>query len=177
MTRGRGKPRLPWKRGPRAWEIAQRGESILSALDSSHRGFYSLRRAAKLLCISTQPVRAWIRLGHLKLGGPRRQISRETLRRFVIDLQRRAEPFDSYNYVNRFACNQKTLSRRWGKFFYVRFKWPKEKNALSPLELAKLVGCHPSLVIKAIRAGKVFGHRRTPYRWAITKRAWHRSFY
>jgi hypothetical protein len=175
--RGRGKSRLPWKRGPRAWEIAQRGESILAALDSSHRGFYSLRRAAKLLGISTQPVRDWIRLGYLKLGGPRQQISRETLRRFITGLKRRAEPFDSYNYVNRITYNRKTPSRAWRTLGVARFKWPKDKKFLTPSELAKLIACHPSLVIKAILAGVVFGYRRTPCRWAITKRAWQRSFY
>jgi len=87
-----GKPRLPWKRGPRAWEIAQRADSIMAALHASRRGFYSLRKAAKLLGVSTQPVRDWIRLNHLKRDGPRQQISRGELKRFVHELTKRAKP-------------------------------------------------------------------------------------
>jgi hypothetical protein len=168
----RGKPRLPWKRGPVAWEIAQRADSILETLKASRRGFYSLRRTAKLLGISTQPVRDWIRLGYLKREGPRGQIAKGGLDRFLGDLEKRAEPFDPRNYLERIPRTYpfKKLGR-------VRFEWPKGRDALKPSELATLAGCHPSLVIKAIRCRKLRGRRRSPCRFEISKAAWHNAWF
>ncbi len=110
-----GKPRLPWKRGPRAYEIAQRADQILETLDTERRGFYSLRRAARVLGVSTQPVRDWLRLGQLKRDGPRRQISRAELVRFINKLVERAEPFDPSNYVRRIEHHRKVESWKWRK--------------------------------------------------------------
>jgi hypothetical protein len=170
-------PRLPWKRGPRAWEIVQRADGILETLNDTRRGFYSLRRTAKLLGISTQPVRDWIRLGQLKRDGPRRQISRTELKRFIYELIRRAEPFDPGNYVDRIEHNRKHPSWPWRKLVMADFTWPKGRDLLTPSELAGLIGCHPSLIIKAIMAGRVSAHRRTPGRWAVTRRSWRRRFF
>ena len=175
--RNRARPRLPWKRGPRAWEIAQRAETILKTLAADRRGYYSLRRTAKILGISTQPVRDWIRLGQLEREGPRQQIRRTELERFLDELVQRAEPFDSWSYVRRIEKNRKTPSWQWRKLTFAQFQWPKEQKELSPAHLAKLIGCHPSLIIKAILAGRVQGHRRTRCRWAITRRAWRQAFY
>jgi hypothetical protein len=65
-----GKPRLPWKRGPIAWEVANRADEILEALAENRRRFLSLRRASEMLGVSTQPLRDWIKLGYLKQDGP-----------------------------------------------------------------------------------------------------------
>jgi hypothetical protein len=173
----KGVLRLPWKRGPRAWEIAQRAESILEALSSSRREFYSLRRTAELLGISTQPVRDWIRLGQLKREGPRRQISRSELRRFLTVLLSRAEPYDPENYLERIEHHRKVPRSRWCKILMARFVWPKGTVSLNPSRLAGLVGCHPSLITKAIRAGRLHGSRRTPHRYVITHLAWQRANY
>jgi hypothetical protein len=173
----RGVLRLPWKRGPRAWEIAQRAESILEALSLSRREFYSLRRTAMLLGISTQPVRDWIRLGQLKREGPRRQITRSELRRFLMLLVRRAEPYAPENYLDRIERHRKVPRWRWGKIVTARFDWPKGIVSLKPSQLAGLVGCHPSLITKAIRAGRLIGQRRTPHRYVITRWAWQRANY
>ena len=158
----RGALKLPWKRGPRAWEIAQRAESILEAMESSRKGFYSLRRTAKLLGISTQPVRDWIRLGQLKREGPRRQIIRSELKRFVMSLVSRAEPYDPENYLDRIEHHRKVPSWRWRKLVTAKFTWPKGTAGLNPSQLAGLVGCHPSLIRKAIHAGRLSGRRKTP---------------
>jgi hypothetical protein len=166
-----GKPRLPWKRGPVAWEIAQRADSILETLNASRRGFYSLRRAAKLLGISTQPVRDWIRLGHLKRAGPRGRIARGELGRFVGEMERRAEFFEPENYLERLPHTYpfKKLSRS-------SIVWPKGRKTLNPMELAGLIGCHPSLVLKALHCGRLHGRRRTSCRWEVSKNAWRSAF-
>ncbi len=167
-----GKPRLPWKRGPRAYEIAQRADQILETLEAERREFYSLRRTARFLSVSTQPVRDWLRLGQLKRDGPRRQISRTELQRFIKMLRERAEPFDPGNYVLRIEHNRRVQSWRWRKLGTAQFIWPKECQALTPSELAGLIGCHPSLIRKAIHAERIRGHRPIPERWAITRREW-----
>ena len=172
-----GKPRLPWKRGPRAYEIARRADFILENINASRRGFYSLRKASKLLGISTQPIRDWIRLGHIKREGPRRSISRTELARFVIKLAERAEPFDTWNYVRRIEDNLKVGSWPWRKLGTAQFAWPKESEWRTPAQLARLIGCHPSLIIKAIYAGRITAFRRTPCRWAIKRRSWQLSFF
>ena len=154
-----GKPRLPWKRGPRAYEIAQRAGFILETLNASRRGFYSLRRTAELLDISTQPVRDWIRLDQMKRDGPRQQISTRELKRFLGVLIERAEPFDPGKYLDRIEWNRKVPSRPWHKLRWTSFKWPKEENELTPSQLAELIGCHPSLIRKAIQAGEVIAQR------------------
>ena len=172
-----GKPRLPWKRGPRAYEIAQRTDEILEALNTCRRGFYSLRRTAKILGISTQPVRDWIRFGFLKREGPRRQINRAEIESFVWMLVERAEAFDTGNYVNRIEHNRKVPSWPWCKLATAKFIWPKGRDILKPKELAKLIGCHPSLIIKAIKVDRVRGYRPTPNRWAIKRRSWQNAFF
>lgn len=172
-----GKPRLPWKRGPRAWEIARRSESILQELSTSRRGYYSLRRTARLFGVSTQPVRDWIRLGFVKRDGPRNQISGSELTRFLNTLIRRAKRYGRYNYVDRIERNRAIPSWPWRKLRTAQFIWPKEKPTLTPVELAHLIGCHPSLIIKAIYSERIKGCRRTPCRWAITRRAWNQAFY
>jgi hypothetical protein len=170
------KPKLPWKRGPRAYQIAQRAEEIFERLNHDRRGFCSLRRTAKVLGVSTQPVRDWIRLGYLKRDGPRDQISRAGIESFVWMLVEKAEAFDPLNYLNRIERNRKTPSWPWRKFATANFIWPKERDMLKATELAKLIGCHPSLITKAIKAGRVHGFRPTPRRWAIKRRTWKNIF-
>ena len=172
----RSRPRLPWKRGPKAYEIAQRADSILKEMADNQRGYYSLRRTAKVLGVSTQPVRDWIQLGQLHRDGPRRQTSRAQLEQFVQMLRARAEPFDKLNYLNRIREHRKVPIYRWRKLSVAKFDWPKGRTALTPSELAKFIGCHPSLIRKAISRGEVRGHWRTRCRWAITRHAWRRAF-
>ena len=107
-----GKPRLPWKRGPIAWEVAGRADEILEALAQSPRGFFSLRRASAILGVSTQPLRDWIELGYLRRVGPRRQISRDELCRLVKWLAKCAKPFEKENYLRRFYNRALALSFR-----------------------------------------------------------------
>jgi len=167
-----GKPRLPWKRGPRAYEIANRALDIFKTLNSSPRAFYSLRRVSKIFGISTQPVRDWIRLRYLKRDGPRLQISRAELERFVKWLVARAEPFDPLNYLDRIELNRENPHRPWRKLKSAEITWPKGRKTLSPSELARLAKCHPSLVTKALRAGAIRGYRPSPGRWQIKPRLW-----
>jgi hypothetical protein len=173
-----GTPRLPWKRGPAAWKVAIAADEILNNLEASHRGFYSLRRAARLLGVSTQPVRDWIQRHYLKRDGPRGKLSKAELCRFVGWLKERAEPFDSRGYLDR--LHPKGRPRAWDKLRAARFAWPRGCRALTPKELAQLAGCHPSLIVKAISRYRDFnalrGHRRTPCRWEITKRSWAQAF-
>lgn len=165
--RRKSSPRLPWKRGPRAWEIAQRADAILENLEASRRGFYSLRKTAELLGISTQPVRDWIRLGQLKRDGPCLQISKAELRRFVKWLHDRAEPVDTREHG---LARHRRGRFPFSKLNSARFVWPKERKTLTPKEYAQLAGCHPSLVVKAIHEDELNARRRTPCRWEIVKR-------
>jgi|ERR1035437_1141333 hypothetical protein len=167
----RDKPRLPWKRGPAAWKIKLDADEIKIRLGMEKRNFFSLRRVARLLSVSTQPVRDWIRLGYLKREGPRGQIARGELGRFVGWLAERAESFEPENYFQRFP-----LTFPFKKLGDVHFSWPKESNALKPSELATLAGCHPSLVLQAIHYGRLRGRRRSPGRWEVSKHAWRNAF-
>ena len=162
-----GKPRLPWKRGPAAWKIRLNADDLRISLAAERRNFFSLHKTARLLNISTQPLRDWIRLGHLKREGPRKRIARSEILRLVAWFEERAQPFESKNYLDR-------LPPAWPfkKLRSAQFEWPKDRKALTPTELAAFVRCHPSLVIKAIRAGRLRGRRRSPCRFEVTRSAW-----
>ena len=166
-----GTPRLPWKRGPAAWEIVKRAEEILENLENKNRGFFSLRRAAAMLGVSTEPLRYSIKRRWLKRDGPRLQISKKELKRFVKWLVDRAEPFDPREHrdgLKRYRRGRFPFS----KLNSARFVWPKERKTLTPKEYAQLAGCHPSLVIKAIHESELNARRRTPCRWEIARYPW-----
>jgi hypothetical protein len=175
-----GKPRLPWKRGPAAWKIATAAGDILQELGDTRRGFFSLRQASRLLGVSTQPVRDWLKRQDLKREGAGGKISKDELCRFVTWLQDRAEPFDSRLYLERLHRKLKAPPIEFDKLRAARFVWPEGRKALRPKELAQLVGCHPSLILKAITSHGFFhrlrGRRRTPCRWEVTKRDWDYGF-
>jgi len=171
---------LPWKRGPAAWKIRCCGDEILSELTRCRRGFLSLRRTALFLGVSTQPLRDWIQRGHLKRDGPGLKISKAELCRFVKWLQDRAEPFDSTRYLERLHRKLKAPPEEFDKLRAAWFVWPEGRKALRPKELAQLVGCHPSLILKAITSHGFFhrlrARRRTPCRWEVTKPQWDYAF-
>jgi transposase len=148
----------------------------LAVLQTSRRGAYSLRAAATVLGVSTQPVRDWIRLGWLKRDGPRQQISRSELRACVQKLKLRATRFDPDGYCQRIELNRKIPSSPWRKIFHADFDWPKNRDELSPPELARLIGCHPSLINKAIRSRRLAAKRKTEGRWVITRWHWQRRY-
>ena len=191
-----GKPKLPWKRGPVAWNIASNAEEIKTRLHTARRNFFGLRKTAKLFGISTQPVRDWIQLGYLKRKGPRRQITLPELERFIGWLERRAVPFPIENYTDRFIRKTGRHPDSFQTLKHAQFIWPKGQKTLRPQELAELVGCHPSLITKAIHASRWvrLGRRKTPLRrkytwdswpsgetstrchWEIPRRAWQNAF-
>lgn len=162
-----GKPRLPWKRGPAAWKIRLNADDLKIRIGAEKRNFFSLRKTARLLNVSTQPLRDWLRWGDLKREGPRKQIARNEVLRLIAWFEGCAQPFDSQNYLDR-------LPPTWPfkKLGRIRFEWPKGRKALNPRELAALAGCHPSLVIKAIRSGRLRGRLRSPCRYEVTRHAW-----
>jgi hypothetical protein len=164
-----GKPRLPWKRGPAAWHVKCRSDEILAQIAASTRPFMTLRSAARLLGLSTQPLRDWITQGYLNRTGPRLRLSLQELRRFVEFLANRAQPFDTSNYLDRFRDRHGTLPYSFEKLATAKIVWSKCPTALIPSELAALVGCHPSLVLKAIQTDALRARRRTPCRWEITR--------
>jgi hypothetical protein len=190
------KPRLPWKRGPAAWNLASRAEEIKTRLQAQPRRFLSLRKTAKLFGVSTQPVRDWIRLGHLQRAGPRKQIALGELERFIGWLEQRALPFPDENYIQRFINKSGRYPYPFQTLSRAQFVWPKGRTALTPRELADLTGCHRSLISKAIHAqqGSRLGRRKalkrrstsryawggggTTFRchWEITRHAWENTF-
>lgn len=171
------RPRLPWKRGPAAWQVATRANEILETLAASPRRFFSLRATARVFGISTQPLRDWIGRGDLNREGPRLQFSRGELHRFVKELVDRAEPYDWQPHIGRFHRHLKRPPRPFEKLRAARFVWPKGRTSLTPRELSSLIPCHSSLVVKAIKASWRLGRRRTPCRWKITRRAWSDTFF
>lgn len=174
-----GRARLPWKRGPIAWRIKRRADAVRQRLASLPQRYLSLRQTARLLGVSTQPVRDWLRLGHLICDKRTSKISHAELERFLAWLSIRAEPYEPHNYTERFIRKTKRYPFPFQKLSNARFHWPKDRKALSPKELAALVGCHPSLIVKAInyRQWSRLGRRRTRCRWEITKSAWSNVYY
>src|ERR1043165_395177 len=173
VHRRRSKARLPWKRGPVAWRIAEQGVEILDRISQCRKSFLSLRSSARLLGVSTQPLRDWTKRGDLNRDGWRLQYSKQELNRFVRLLMDRAEPFDPENYLLRFG---EELRYPFRKIARSEFIWPIGRDALTPRELASLTGCHASLILMAIKAGKVRAKFRSPCRREITKRAWEDAF-
>src|ERR1700722_7547472 len=98
----RSSPRLPWKRGPVAWGIRLRADRIRETLSNCRARFFSLRKAARILGISTQPLRDWLRRGGVKSDGSRQQFSKTEVLRFLTRLEERAEPYDMEVRFERF---------------------------------------------------------------------------
>lgn len=116
--------RLPWKRGPAAWRIARDAEAISRRLAEERRSYFSGRCCAKMLGVSTQPVRDWIQRGYLQAEGPRHQVSRPEMQRFVAWLAARAEPFEPQMYARRFFRRDRMTVRPFAKLAAARFAWP-----------------------------------------------------
>lgn len=175
--RSRSKHTNPWARGPAAWSVARRGEEIRAKVGACPKAYLGLRHAARTLGLSTQPLRDWTRLGLVRRDGPRGTISRTELLLLLTRIEAEVEPFDSASfYAKRLTCRRGGKRTSAGKLDGARFAWPRGRAALAPVELARLVGCHPSLICRALR-GKVSGsrlrgRRRTPGRWEITRQAW-----
>jgi hypothetical protein len=167
----KGRHRLPWKRGPAAWKIKSHADAVKDRLANEKWNFFGLRRAARILNVSTQPVRDWIRSGQLKRTGPRGRITKVELGRFIDCLVKRAVPFDHENYLQRLPPTYP-----FKKLQDACFIWPKGREALNPPELARLIGCHPSLIRKAIYKHEKLGRWRTRCRWEITRWSWRDAF-
>ena len=133
-----GKPRLPWKRGPAAWKVASRADDVRDRITAWPKSFVSLRQAARLLGVSTQPIRDWIRLGHLKREGPRQQINKCELEWVLVWLCERAEPYPAENYTERLFRKRKRPPDRFETLRRAQFLWPTGRQALTPCELAEL---------------------------------------
>ena len=175
IRRRNARRQFPWERGRVAWDVSQRAEEILNRLEFHPRNFFSLRQTATIFGVSTQPVRDWVRRRHLKRDGPRNQFRKAELCRFMKWLSKRAEPFTSEDYLDR-IYRKTGFQSPFRKLSRSRFVWPKGEDALRPRQLAKLIGCHPTLVLLAIRRGEIKVKRPTPCRSLITRRAWMRSF-
>jgi len=161
-------PRLPRKRGPKAWCLALRADEILDALGANNRHFHSLRSTARIFGVSTKPLRTWTRLGYLKREGPRGQFGKQHLVRFIEMLKSRATPFGSDDYLRRIFGNSYAPCP-FEKLSSSRFVWPRGRIEMTPTELAERIQCHPSLIINAIRADRLRGKRRTMHRWVIRR--------
>lgn len=174
----RPKPsKRPWLQGPVAWQIAEDAAAILTRLEQNPKRFLSLRQAAAMLGISTQPVRDWLRSGLLQASGPRQRIPVTALTELVQSFQQDARPYPMQQRLPRlWAPNPRALHLRapqpFGKLWMAAFVWPSKRPALRPPELAKLIGCHPSLILKAIHAGALWARHPSPHRWEVTRRNW-----
>ena len=163
----------PWLHGPVAWDVAQRANAILATLDASPKRFLSQRQTALILGFSIQPVRDWLRSGLLDASGPRKQIPIHAVVALVQHFQRLAQPYSMAERAGRFQ--QDKPRRPFAKLRRARFDWPKQIRTRTPAEIAKLVGCYPSTIIRAIHAKELFPDRRTPYSWEISRKQWERG--
>jgi len=171
--------RLPWKRGPVAHEVAQRADEILAQLGNSvchPRSWLSLRASARLLGVSTQPLRDWIRRGYLARAHPRR-ITKPELERLVCWLQKRSVPYaeDRLHRIYGNGCGP----GKFEKLNRARICWPKGCASLTTGQLAELAGCHRSLIFQAIKQDWL--RVRQPHRygrqwWRISRQAWREAF-
>ena len=168
--------RLPWRRGPVAWRVALRANEIRDELGRQSRQFLSLRATARLFGISTQPLRDWLKRRNVRRDGPRKQFSTCELTRFLGWLQARAQPFTTDRYLLRLNHSNGRPPLPFDKLSSARFVWPRGRPALTPNELSQRIGCHSSLIIKAINAREVRARRRTAFRWEITRNAWSQGF-
>ena len=162
---------LPWQRGPAAWHVKCRSPEILTRLAATTRPSLSLRAAARLLGLSTQPLRDWITAGHISRSGSRLRLAE--LQRFVRWIAQHAQPFPRAHYLDRF---RRRPPYPFKKLATARFTWPRRRATLTPAELAPVLRCHPSLIIKAIHARALPARRRSPHRWQITRQAWTKAF-
>lgn len=168
--------RKPWLRGPVAHQLVDSMELILIRLDSIRQKYLSLRMTAECLGISTEPIRKWKAGGWISGDGPRGQYSKDELKRFLLWLKKYARPYPMKTLALRFHNEEHPEPRPFLKLYSAKFSWPKERKALTPSELGRLIGCHPSLLVKAIDQGIVRGRRRSAYRWEIPKSNWRRVF-
>ena len=166
----------PWECRPLAYEVACRAEVIAECGEREPQRFLSLRSVARLLGVSTQPVSDWIEAGHLHRSGRQNRVSREELRRFVRGLDLNAVEFDDVREA-RFHAKRRREPRPFDKLRNARFFWRKGRKALAPVEQAKLVGCHPSLILRAIGCKQLRGRPRWPCRSEVTLDAWRDAFF
>src|SRR3569623_2128202 len=88
----------------------------------------SLRETARLLCISTQPLREWHRDGWIRKGPKGLKFPVEEIRRFVLHLQRYAKPYDMRGRYGRFHLKRgkdQPLPGAWSKLKKAEIQWPK----------------------------------------------------
>ena len=167
----------PWKHGPVAWEVAQRADPILATLAASPKRFLSLRQTALLLGVSTQPVRDWLEAGLLESSGPRKQIPATAVEALVTSFQKHARPYEMKQRLDRLREPSTAPPGKYDKLLKADFKWPSKKIPLSPVDLARLAGCHSSLIRRAIHSGALPATRSSPHRWKIGRGDWIRSVY
>ena len=143
---------------------------ILVKLNRDPEAFYSLRKAAQVLGISTQPLRDWHQDGWVAKGPKGLKFPAAELRRFVQWLARYAKPFKMQERVRRFCKRGQPVPRAFDKLRQASFSWPKGRKSLRPAELATLMGCHPSLVTKALTQGWLTGWKPGKRNWEVFKR-------
>ena len=161
------KGKTPWKRGPAAYAVARAADDLLEEMAGMEATHLSLRETAQLLGVSTQPLRDWHRDGWLRKGPRGLKFPVEELRRFVEWLGRYAKPFDMRARLVRLRKRGEPPPRAWDKLRNRNFRWPKGQRFLRPTELAELLGCHPSLITKAIARGYLQGRKRNKVHWEI----------
>jgi hypothetical protein len=88
------------------------------------------------------------------------------LERFVCWLRDKAAPYWEARFLRFYAKRpNRFYPPRFNKLRKAEFQWPRGKPSLTPKELASLIGCHPSLITKAINARRIFGQRRRRPVW------------
>ncbi len=166
----------PWLKGPVAWEVRLRAPLIRERMQAEKERCLSLRQVAEALGISTQPARLWIKEGWLPATGPRGRVKVEDLLEFTAWLEKNARPYRMEDSAARFAGQDESGPSPFRKLYRSQFSWDPARAVLTPPELADRIGCHPSLIVKAIRAGFIQAKRRSHSRWEIARQDWAQAF-
>lgn len=160
------------RRGPAIWRVWDRRQEIDQQLKAAPPFFFSLRKAAAVLGVSTQPLRDWVRDGLLRSSGQRLSFSKADLQSFLRRLAKEMANQEWKHREDRLVAERRR--RPPSKLRRAEFDWPRGRAALTPAELAALVGCHPSLIRKMLDKGQLQRSLRRRGRFEITRQAWQR---
>jgi predicted DNA-binding transcriptional regulator AlpA len=155
-----------WKRGPSAFELAMRSDYVLDELRAHPKPFISVRKCCSILGVSHHTLKDWVKRKLIPRSKISRKFRTKDLIAFVEGVASR--PKEPPQRESRFG----KVPRRFDMIRSAQIDWPKEETHLTPRELARRLGCHPSTLTKAFKARRLPGERKTRGRWHIPRTRW-----
>lgn len=166
-------PRNFWRRGPAAYDLAIRAERyVIDDLKLERRHFLTLHATRCYLEISRKTLLRWIDEGLISRHETHKKIETSDLIQFLevlIEKKRLPPP------------RHKRLGERpelFGILKRASFIWPKRKSSLTPRELAELIPCSPSTIIKALKSphSRLQVKLQTRCRYKISRQNWLKAY-